>query len=154
MSHTIADHCDLDLWPSFKNYCVQSISLIFFEVGITNLVCICILGWGSVTYHFWVNMTLTSDLDLIIIVSGAYLLYYLRLESQFWCVNASWDNGVSCTIYGSLWPWPLTLFLEKLCPEHISYIIKGRNPKFGVDATFDDRVSHTIFGSLWPWSSL
>ena len=36
MSHTILGHCDLDLWPSFKNYCVQSISLIFFEVGIPN----------------------------------------------------------------------------------------------------------------------
>ena len=37
-------HCDLDLSPSFKNYCVQSISLIFFELGIPNLVCGCILG--------------------------------------------------------------------------------------------------------------
>ena len=52
--------------------------LIFFEVGIPNLVCICILGWGSVTYHFRVTVTLTSDLVLMIIVSGAYLLYYLR----------------------------------------------------------------------------
>ena len=57
-----------------RNYCVRSISLIFFEVGIPNLVCICILGWGSVTYHFWVTVTLTSDLVLMIIVSGAYLL--------------------------------------------------------------------------------
>ena len=76
--------------------------LIFFEVGIPNLMCICILGWGSVTYHFWVTLTLTSDLVLIIIVSGAYLLYYLRYETQFLCVNASWHGGVSCTIYGSL----------------------------------------------------
>ena len=42
--------------------------LIFFEVGIPNLMCICILGWGSVTYHFWVTVTLTSDLVLMIIV--------------------------------------------------------------------------------------
>ena len=44
------------------------------------------------------------DLDLVleIIVSGAYLLYYLRQESKFLFVNASWDGGVSCTIYGSL----------------------------------------------------
>ena len=34
--------------------------LIFFEVGIPNLVCICILGWGSVIYHFLGH----SDLDL------------------------------------------------------------------------------------------
>ena len=51
---------------------------------------------------FLVTVTLTSDLVLKIIMSGAYLLYYLRKESQFWCVNASWDGGVSCTIYGSL----------------------------------------------------
>ena len=76
MSHTISGHCDLDLWPSFKNYCVRSISLIFFKVRIPNLVCICILGWGSVTYHFQVTVTLTSDLVLMIIVSGAYLILF------------------------------------------------------------------------------
>ena len=59
---------------------VWSISPIFFEVGIPNLVCGYILGWRSVAYHFrvTVTLTLTSDLVFIIIVSGAYLLYYLR----------------------------------------------------------------------------
>ena len=66
--------------------------LIFLEVGIPNLECICILGWWSLTYYFLATVTLTSDLVLIIIVSGAYLLYYLRRESQIWCVNASWDG--------------------------------------------------------------
>ena len=52
----------------------------FFEVGIPNLVCGCILGWPSVAYHFQVIVTLalTSDLVFRIIVSGAYLLYSLR----------------------------------------------------------------------------
>ena len=40
MSHTILGHCDLDLWPNFKNYSVRSMSLIFFQVGIPNLVCV------------------------------------------------------------------------------------------------------------------
>ena len=73
-------HCDLDLRPSFKNYYVWSISLIFFEVGIPNLMCGCLLGWRSVTYHFRVTVTLnlTSDLVFRIIVFGAYFLYYLR----------------------------------------------------------------------------
>ena len=59
---------------------VRCISPIFFEVGIPNLMCGCILGWRSVTYHFLVTvtLTLTSDLVFRIIVSGAYLLYYLR----------------------------------------------------------------------------
>ena len=41
---------------------VQSISPIFFEVGIPNLMCGYILGWRSVAYHFRVTVTLTSDL--------------------------------------------------------------------------------------------
>ena len=78
-SHILfSGHCDLDLWPSFSNNCVRSISLILFEKGIQNLVYECILGWLSVLYHLRVTMTLTSDLVLIIIVSGAYLFYYLR----------------------------------------------------------------------------
>ena len=31
-------HCDLDLWPSFYNNRVWSISPILFDVGIPNLV--------------------------------------------------------------------------------------------------------------------
>ena len=108
VTHTILGHCDLDLWPSFKSFCVRSTSLIFFAVGIPNLECICILGWWSLTYYFLATVTLTSDLVLIIIVSGAYLLNYLRRESQIWCVNASWDGWVSCTIFGhcDLDHWP------------------------------------------------
>ena len=42
------------------------------------------MGWRSVAYHFRVTLTLTMTSDLVfrIIVSGAYLLYYLRKESQ------------------------------------------------------------------------
>ena len=58
---------------------------MFFEVGIPNLVCKCIFGWRSVMYHFRVTVTLTSDIVLRIIVSGAYLFYSLRLEFQIWC---------------------------------------------------------------------
>ena len=53
-------------------------------------------------YHFRVTVTLTFDLVFRIILSIAYLLYYLRLESQIWCVDASWDDKVSHTIIGSL----------------------------------------------------
>ena len=84
-----------ELWEAYSNrtvrqsvppsvrpsrFRVRSISPIFFEVGITNLTCGYILGWQSVTYHFrvTVTLTLTSDLVFGIIVSGAYLLYYLR----------------------------------------------------------------------------
>ena len=61
---------------------------------------------------FWVTLILTSDLVCRIIVSKTYFLYNLRWESQIWCVDSSSDGGVSCTIYGSLWPWHLASFLE------------------------------------------
>ena len=54
----------------------------------------CILGYRSVTYHFPVNVTLTSDLVLSIVVSRAYLLHFLRKEFQIWCVDASCDDKV------------------------------------------------------------
>ena len=75
-------HCDLDLdlWPSFYNNHVRSISLILFELGISNLVCGCILGWRSVAYHksLWPwTWPLTQFLENCI-ESGAYLLYSLK----------------------------------------------------------------------------
>ena len=45
-------------------------------------------------------MILIYDLVCRIIVSGAYLQYYLMLESQIWGVNSSWDGGVVHTILG------------------------------------------------------
>ena len=63
--------------------CVRCISPIFFEVGIPNLMCGCILGLRSVTYHFQVTVTLTFDLVFRIIVSGAYLLYYWGRNFKF-----------------------------------------------------------------------
>ena len=47
-------------------------------------------------------MTLTSDVVLRIIGSRAYLLNSLSEEFQIWCVDASLESGVSCTIFGSL----------------------------------------------------
>ena len=58
------------------------------------MVCGCILGKRSVMYHFLVTVTLNSDLVYRIIMSRAYLLYYLMKESQIWCVDASWDDEV------------------------------------------------------------
>ena len=90
-----------ELWEAYSNRTVRPsvplrvrcISPIFFEVGIPNLVCGCILGWRSVAYHFWVTVTLTLTSDLVFtvitmsvrpsvrpsrFVSGAYLLYSFR----------------------------------------------------------------------------
>ena len=56
-----------------------STSLIFFEVGIPNLVCKCTLESRIVPIHFPVTVTLTSDLvSRVCIKSGAKFLYSLR----------------------------------------------------------------------------
>ena len=54
----------------------------------------CIFGWQCVMYQFY-------DLDLIsrIILSGAYLTYYLRDETQMCCMDTSLDADVSHTIF-------------------------------------------------------
>ena len=60
------------------------------------------LGIVECRVPFSGHCDLTSDLVFGIIVSGAYLLYYLRQESEIWCKNASWDDKVLRTIIGSL----------------------------------------------------
>ena len=54
------------------------------------MVCGCIIRWQSVMYQF-------CDFDVIstIIVSGAYLIYYLREEYQIRCMDTSLDADVS-----------------------------------------------------------
>ena len=94
-------HCDLDLVSyigvNFSAYLLYSLRQEF-----RNLVCGCILEWRCVTYHFRVAVALTSDLVFRLIMSGAYLLYFLSKESQIRCVDAFWDNGDSSTILLSL----------------------------------------------------
>ena len=116
-------YCDLDLLPSLKNFCVRSISLIFFEVGIPNLVCICILAWWSLTYFFQANVTLTSDLVLIIIVSGAYLILFengipnLVGDCILGCVSVLYHLWVTVILTSDL------VLILIVCQEHISFII-------------------------------
>ena len=70
-----------ELWEAYSNRTVRPsiplrvwcISPKFFEVGIPNLVCGCILGWRSVGYHFRVTVTLTSDLVFIVVTMSVCL---------------------------------------------------------------------------------
>ena len=78
---SFSSHCNLELWPSFKNYSVQSLSLTFFEVGIPNLVCGYILGWRSVAYHFRVTVTLTSDLVLKLSCQKHVILFEVAISN-------------------------------------------------------------------------
>ena len=55
-------------------------------------------------YHLRVTLNLTSDIVFKIILPGAYLLLFEGGISISLCrsVNASWDGGVSHTIFRSL----------------------------------------------------
>ena len=70
------------------------------------------------------------DLALRIIVSGEYLLYYLRQESQIWCVCIL-GGGVSPshTIFWSLWPLPS---FRNNCVASIISLFEIGIPKLGV----------------------
>ena len=61
----------------FRIIMLRAFFSILFELGIPNLVCGCNSGWQSVMYQF-------CDLNLIsrLILSGAYVIYYLTEESQ------------------------------------------------------------------------
>ena len=77
-------------------------------------------------YHFrvTVTLTLTSDLVFSIIVSGAYLQYSLREESQIWCVEASCNDEVSLTIIWVTLTLNLTSDLVfRNCIESVAYIL-------------------------------
>ena len=132
-----------EFWEAYSNrtlrpsvpLCVRCISPVFFEVGILNLVCGCILGWRNVAYYFWVTVTLTSDLVFIIITMSVRLSDPLRVR----CISPIFfEVGISNLMCGCILEWrsvtyhfqvtvTLTLtsdqFLEKSCSEHISHII-------------------------------
>ena len=75
-----------------------------------NLLTVILLHWNTRTFSFMPAKELREAVRTPVrpsahpscFVSGAYLLYSLRQESQIWCVDASWDGGVSRTIFGSL----------------------------------------------------
>ena len=87
----------------FRIIMFRAFFCILFELGIPNLVCGCIFGRQSVMYQFC-----DHHLMFRIILSGAYLIYHLREESQNCCMGTSLDADQSHTILGhcdlGLWP--------------------------------------------------
>ena len=82
------------------------------------------LGMTDCPVPFLVIVTLTSDLvSRIGIKPSAYLLYSLRKDFQIRCVDASWDDRVSRTLFWVTMTLTSDLVLEQLCPEHFTYII-------------------------------
>ena len=93
------------LMPKSVTYCfrvtltfgfnVQSISLYYLGQN-SQIWCVgTSLVLQSVLYCFHVTATLTSGIWSRQIMSGAYLLYYLRWLSQICYVDTSWGCGVT-----------------------------------------------------------
>ena len=105
-------HCDLDLWPSFKNYCVQSISPILFDVGIPNFGWWFLLGWRSGAYHFeslwpW-HWLLASFLGFLCYITANFPQMCLMLDQFLWG-HSSHVCDISCFAFKtdllSWWAW-------------------------------------------------
>ena len=94
-------HIDLDLWPSFKNYCVHSISPILFDVGIPNSGWWFLFGWQSGAYHFeslwpW-HWLLASFLGFSCIITANFPQMCLMLDQFLWG-HSSRVCDISCSL--------------------------------------------------------
>ena len=75
-----------------RNWCI---SPIFFEIGIPNLVCKCILGCLSVTNYYWVTVILTSDLVFknYCVQSISAILFDVEIPNLGWWFLLGWWSG-------------------------------------------------------------
>ena len=135
-----------ELWEAYSNctvrpsvpVLVRCISPIFFEVGIPNLVCKCILGWRSVAYHFWATVTLTSDLVFIVIKCPSGRLRVRCISPIFFevgipnlvckCIlgwrSVAYHFRATVTLTSDLVFIVIKFFVRPAsCPMHISYIL-------------------------------
>ena len=97
-----------------RNWCI---SPIFFEIGIPNLVCKCILGCLSVTNYFWVTVTLTSDLVFknYCVQSISAILFDVGIPNFGWWFLLGWQSGAYHFESLWLWHWLLASFLGFSC---------------------------------------
>ena len=89
--------------------------------------------------QFWKNRV-QSISPILFEVEIPYLVCGYSLGSR----SVAYCFGVTVTL-SLLWPWPLVSILEKSCPDHTSYIIWGRNPKFSVWIHLGFAECHTLF---------
>ena len=109
----------------------------------SNLVLGYIFGLRSVAYCFQVTFSLNPCPVLEKFVSGAYILYYLRWESNLVCGY----------LLGSLSSWRLATVLEKVYLEHFLYYFWWESHLIGV------MECHILFLgncylNLWPQKNL
>ena len=83
--------------PSFLETALSLVHIsYFFVVGIPNLVCKCILGWQSVTYHIRVTVTLTSELVLRTIELWSTCLIFFEVGIPNLVCKCILDGNLVC----------------------------------------------------------
>ena len=106
-------------------------------------MCGCILGWPSVAYHFWVIVTLTSDLVFNIIMFGAFFLLF--------------ELGIPNLVCGCIFGWQsvmyqlndLNLISKRIVSgAYLKYYLREESLICCMDTSLDDDVSHIIFRPL------
>ena len=119
----------------------QKQTKIFFEVGIPNLVCGCILGWQSVAYHIWITVTLTSNLVFRIIMFGAFSILFAL--------------GIPNLVCGCIFGWQSVMYqfcdldlISRIVVSgaYLIYCFKEESPIYCMDTSLDADVSYTISG--------
>ena len=71
-------------------------------------------------------MTLTSDISFNDNCVRSISLILFEIKSQFWCMNASWDDGVSCTILWVTVTLTSDLLFRKIVSVEYLILLKGR----------------------------
>ena len=85
-------------------------------------------------------------------MSGAYLVYYLREESQICCMDTSLDADVSHAIFRSLWSWIMTLLSRIIMSgAYLLYYLMWGIPNLVYWFLLRWRSGAHYFRSLWPW---
>ena len=125
--------------------------LILFEVGISNLVCGCILGWRSVTYHNLVTVTLNLTSDLVSrnwCISPIFFeigIPYLVCKCILACLSVTNHFWVTVNLTSDL-------VFKIYCVQSISPILFDvENPNLGWWFLLKWRSGAYHFESLWPW---
>ena len=138
----------------FKNYYVQSISSILFDVGIPNLGWWFLLGWRSGAYHFeslwpW-HWLLASFLGFWCYITAIFPQMCLMLDQFLWG-HSSCVCDISC--------FPILLKLYRCFCQGLKMCMTfGYNPQINF-CHFFHSLNLVNFGlnyywSLWPLGTL
>ena len=130
---------------------IMSRAYLLYEVGISNLVCGCILGWRSVAYHNLVTVTLNLTSDLVFRNCCISPIFFeigipnLVCKCILGCLSVTNHFWVTVTLTSDL-------VFKNYCVQSISPILFDVGiPNLGWWFLLGWRSGAYHFESLWPW---